>query len=146
VWVEKNDRTSLFASDASFTARAGLADSARVSYESSNFPAATSASATPLAWQWPLAASIGRHDRGRQNPFRPPSPGPVDVSPGEPASKAAWQGRCWPAFRQHHPAGPSLASVRPPSGVCGPWCGGDQSTFTACQSWLSAFVSVVCTS
>ncbi|MFF8975009.1 AbfB domain-containing protein, partial [Streptomyces sp. NPDC014995] len=38
VWVEKNDGTSLFAADASFTARAGLSDSAGVSYESYNFP------------------------------------------------------------------------------------------------------------
>jgi hypothetical protein len=38
VWVEKNDGTALFAGDASFTARAGLAHSAGVSYESFNLP------------------------------------------------------------------------------------------------------------
>ena len=36
--MEKNDGTALFAGDASFTARAGLADSAGVSYESFNLP------------------------------------------------------------------------------------------------------------
>ncbi|NUS31145.1 MAG: family 43 glycosylhydrolase [Streptomyces sp.] len=37
VWVEKNDGTSAFASDASFYQRSGLADSAGVSYESYNY-------------------------------------------------------------------------------------------------------------
>ncbi|KUO12682.1 family 43 glycosylhydrolase [Streptomyces sp. DSM 15324] len=37
VWVEKNDGTAAFASDASFYQRPGLADSAGISYESSNY-------------------------------------------------------------------------------------------------------------
>ena len=40
------------------------------------------------------------------------------------------------SFTGTAPLGPSSPSVR----------GGDQSTFTACHSWLSALVSVVCTS
>ncbi|MFJ3669056.1 family 43 glycosylhydrolase [Streptomyces sp. NPDC090106] len=37
VWVEKNDGTAAFASDASFYQRSGLADSAGISYESYNY-------------------------------------------------------------------------------------------------------------
>ncbi|MES5818771.1 family 43 glycosylhydrolase [Streptomyces sp. RG80] len=38
VWVEKNDGTAAFASDATFYQRAGQADSAGISYESYNYP------------------------------------------------------------------------------------------------------------
>ncbi|MFJ2924863.1 family 43 glycosylhydrolase [Streptomyces massasporeus] len=38
VWLEKNDGSTRFASDATFWQRAGLADPAGVSYESSNYP------------------------------------------------------------------------------------------------------------
>lgn len=37
MWLEKNDGTAQFASDASFYRRAGLSDSAGVSYESDNY-------------------------------------------------------------------------------------------------------------
>ncbi len=37
MWLEKNEGTAAFASDASFYRRAGLADSAGVSYESYNY-------------------------------------------------------------------------------------------------------------
>ncbi|MFE9223437.1 AbfB domain-containing protein [Streptomyces massasporeus] len=38
MWLEKNDGSTRFASDATFRQRAGLADPAGVSYESSNYP------------------------------------------------------------------------------------------------------------
>jgi hypothetical protein len=61
VWVEKNDGTALFAGDASFTARAGLADSAGVSYESI-FRAATSATTTTGCTVQAVSTTTARAD------------------------------------------------------------------------------------
>jgi hypothetical protein len=38
LWVERNDGSTLFRNDASFSQRAGLAASSAVSFESVNFP------------------------------------------------------------------------------------------------------------
>ena len=60
--MEKNDGTSLFASDASFFARAGLADSAGVSYESYNLPGCYVRHYDYLLYVQAVSTTTGRSD------------------------------------------------------------------------------------
>ncbi|MEU1557405.1 family 43 glycosylhydrolase [Streptomyces scabiei] len=63
VWVEKNDGTTVFRSDASFTQRAGLADSADgISFESYNFPGRYIRHYNNLLYVQPVSTTLDRQD------------------------------------------------------------------------------------
>lgn len=63
VWVEKNDGTTVFRGDASFTQRAGLADSADgISFESYNFPGRYTRHCNNLLYLQPVSTPLDRRD------------------------------------------------------------------------------------
>lgn len=62
LWVERNDGTSLFRNDASFTQRAGLAMSSATSYESLNFPGHYIRHSNGLLYLQAIADAQGRAD------------------------------------------------------------------------------------
>ncbi|WP_128376247.1 family 43 glycosylhydrolase [Streptomyces cavernae] len=63
LWVEKNDGTTLFKNDATFTRQAGLADSAAgVSFESYNFPGRYVRHYNNLMYIQPVSTTVDRED------------------------------------------------------------------------------------